>query len=103
MSEQLKKSAALLLELMQSRHSVRMFSSREIPIEVIKDCIAIAGTAPSGANMQPWSFVVVKDQKVKMAIREEAERIARSALSLIEPVIKKEEAKVKRILEELVQ
>ena len=75
MSEQLKKSAALLLELMQSRHSVRMFSTEEIPVEVIKDCIAIAGTAPSGANMQPWSFVLVKDKKMKVAIREEAERV----------------------------
>lgn len=75
MSEQLKKSAALLLELMRSRHSVRMFSTKEIPVEVIKDCIAIAGTAPSGANMQPWSFVLVKDKKMKIAIREEAERV----------------------------
>jgi iodotyrosine deiodinase len=75
MSEQLKKSSALLLKLMQSRHSVRMFSTKEIPIEVIKDCIAIAGTAPSGANMQPWSFVLVRNKKMKTAIREEAERV----------------------------
>ncbi len=75
MSEHLVKSASLLLELMRARHSVRMFSSKEIPVEVIKSCIAVAGTAPSGANMQPWSFVLVKDQEMKKRIREEAEKV----------------------------
>jgi nitroreductase len=55
------------------RRTVRMFSDREVPREVIEQCLLAAGTAPSGANLQPWHFVVVSDPEVKRRIREAAE------------------------------
>jgi iodotyrosine deiodinase len=59
---------------MLRRRTVRQFSSRPVPREVIEDCLRIAGTAPSGANQQPWHFVVVSDPKMKHQIREAAEK-----------------------------
>lgn len=59
--------------LMQLRRTVRDFDSRPVPREVIAQCIAAAGTAPSGANQQPWHFVAVSDAAVKHRIREAAE------------------------------
>ncbi len=61
------------LELMQRRRTVRDFSPRPVPRRVIDDCVATALTAPSGANMQPWHFVVVTDPAVKHRIRDAAE------------------------------
>ena len=55
------------------RRTVREFSSKFVADEVIKNCIKAAGTAPSGANLQPWTFVAVKDPEVKKEIREKAE------------------------------
>jgi len=59
---------------MQHRRSVRDFSDRPVPREVIEECLLTAGSAPSGANMQPWHFVAVSDPDVKRQIREAAER-----------------------------
>lgn len=59
---------------MSRRRTVRDFSDEPVPIEVIETAIRAAGTAPSGANMQPWRFVVVRDQETKRRIREAAER-----------------------------
>ena len=59
---------------MNQRRTVREFSARGVPLELIETAIATAGTAPSGANMQPWRFVVVKDPDVKRRIREAAEK-----------------------------
>jgi nitroreductase len=61
-----------------SRRSVRQFSDRPVPRAVIEDCLRAAGTAPSGANMQPWTFVVVSDPAVKRRIREGAEEQERA-------------------------
>ncbi len=55
------------------RRTIRDFSGRAVPRSVIEDCIKAAGTAPSGANMQPWSFVAVSDTDVKRRIRVAAE------------------------------
>jgi nitroreductase len=55
------------------RRTVRHFSDRGVPREVIENCLRAAGTAPSGANMQPWHFVVVGDAKLKGQIRKAAE------------------------------
>lgn len=55
------------------RRTVREFSSEIVPKEVIDNCILAAGTAPSGANLQPWHFVVVSDPKIKKLIRKAAE------------------------------
>jgi len=48
-----------------------------VPREVIEDCLRTAGTAPSGANMQPWHFVVVSDPQLKRRIRQAAEQVER--------------------------
>jgi nitroreductase len=59
--------------LMQRRRTVRDFDPRPVPRDVIEACIAAAGTAPSGANQQPWHFVAVSDSDVKRRIRLAAE------------------------------
>jgi len=59
---------------MARRRSVRHFSTRPIPRAVLAECVRAAGTAPSGANHQPWHFVVVEDPALKRRIREAAER-----------------------------
>ncbi len=60
-------------EEMRRRRTVRDFSDRPVPREVIESCLRAAATAPSGANMQPWHFVVVSDPEVKHRIRDGAE------------------------------
>ncbi len=72
--EQMKQRAASFRIDMQRRRSVRSFSNRPIPREVIENCLLTAGSAPSGANMQPWYFVVVGEPDVKQRIREAAEK-----------------------------
>ena len=62
------------LQLIQQRRSVRDYSDREIPRQVIDNAIRAAGSAPSGANMQPWHFVVVTDPAVRARIRNAAEQ-----------------------------
>lgn len=62
-----------LLRLLNVRRTVRDFSDRDVPLELIEKAVATAGTAPSGANMQPWRFVVVRDPGLKRRIREAAE------------------------------
>jgi nitroreductase len=59
---------------MNSRRSVRTFSSEPISIEAITEAIKTAGTAPSGANKQPWHFVLVQDSEMKKKIRIAAEK-----------------------------
>jgi iodotyrosine deiodinase len=61
-------------ETMQRRRTFRDFSDRPVPREVIEYCIRAAGTAPSGANLQPWHFVAVNDPVVKHQIRIAAEK-----------------------------
>jgi iodotyrosine deiodinase len=60
-------------EIMKQRRTIREFSDEPVAREVIENCIAVAGTAPNGANMQPWYFVVVSDKDIKKRIREAAE------------------------------
>jgi iodotyrosine deiodinase len=60
-------------ELMRRRRTVRQFSPRSVPREIIESCIRTASTAPSGANLQPWHFVVVSNATVKQQIRIAAE------------------------------
>jgi len=60
-------------DTMRRRHTVRDYSPRPVPRAVIETCIRTAGTAPSGANHQPWHFAAVADPDLKQRIREEAE------------------------------
>lgn len=70
--EMVQRAAAFYAE-MQRRRTVRHFSDRPVAREVIENCLRAAATAPSGANMQPWYFVVVTDPAVKRQIRMAAE------------------------------
>jgi iodotyrosine deiodinase len=71
--EEMRRAAKRFLEVMRRRRTVREFSDRPVPREVIEDCLLAAGTAPNGANRQPWRFVVVGDPDIKSRIREAAE------------------------------
>jgi nitroreductase len=62
---------------LQRRRTVRQFSNRPVPREVIEQALRAAGSAPSGAHRQPWRFVVVSDPEVKRRIREGAEHSER--------------------------
>ena len=70
----MRDRAQAFLKDIAKRRSVREFSSEPIPEGVLDACIEAAGTAPSGAHKQPWTFVVVTDPKHKQAIREAAEQ-----------------------------
>jgi nitroreductase len=72
--EEMKQRATDFRQHMQRRRTVRHFSDRPVPEEIIQECLLTAGTAPSGANLQPWHFVVVTDPKVKHEIRVAAEQ-----------------------------
>ncbi len=71
--EEMQERAKTFREEMQRRRTIRTFSNRPVPREIIEECLRAAGTAPNGANMQPWHFVVVSDPAVKKQIREAAE------------------------------
>jgi len=70
----MKNNSLDFLNKIGFRKSIRHFSDKLVPLSIIKNCIKSAGTAPSGANLQPWQFVVVSDPKVKKEIRIAAEK-----------------------------
>ncbi len=67
------RRAAEFAQRMAARRTVRHFSDRTVPYELIETAIRVAGRAPSGANQQPWTFVVVSDPEIKRQIRVAAE------------------------------
>jgi len=71
--EQLRRVRAFR-KFMEGRRSLRMFSDRPVAREVIEEVLMAAGTAPSGAHRQPWTFCAVSDPGIKRSIREAAER-----------------------------
>jgi iodotyrosine deiodinase len=71
---EMQERASAFREEMQRRRSVRHFADRPVPREVIEECLVAAASAPSGANLQPWHFVVVTDPAVRREIRQAAER-----------------------------
>ena len=71
-AEMRRKAEAFYAEV-NRRRTVREFSDRPVPRDIIETCLLAAGTAPSGANLQPWQFVVVSDPAIKQQIREAAE------------------------------
>ena len=71
-SEMLERSEQFYLDI-KRRHSIRSFSDRPVAKKIIENCIKAAGTAPNGANHQPWHFVAIQSQDVKKQIREQAE------------------------------
>lgn len=70
---QMRAAAEGFYKHIKTRHSVRDFSDRAVELGVIQACIRAAGTAPSGANHQPWNFVAIANPALKSRIREEAE------------------------------
>jgi len=70
---QSRDGATAFYERMKTRHTIRDFTDRPVPKEVIEAAIATAGLAPSGANHQPWHFVAISDPELKSRIRAAAE------------------------------
>ena len=72
-SEEMEKRAKAFYEDVKRRRTIREFSSRSVSREVIEHCILAAGTAPNGANKQPWHFAVVESADIKKKLRDAAE------------------------------
>ena len=77
--EEMLARAEQFRALMQQRRSVRTFSSRPVPRELIEQAILTAGTAPSGAHREPWHFVAVNDPRIQSEIRRAAEKEERES------------------------
>lgn len=73
-SKELKEKAHAYFELMNKRRSLRVFSDKPVPLEVMQDIIKTAGTAPSGAHKQPWTFCLISNPQLKSEIRKAAEK-----------------------------
>jgi iodotyrosine deiodinase len=71
--DDMRARSAAFLEALRARRTIRSFSSDPIPLDVVENAVAAAATAPSGANQQPWTFVVVTDPNLKREIRDAAE------------------------------
>ncbi len=71
--DEMRSRAGLFLDEISRRRSVRHFSSDPVPLDILQTCIEAAATAPSGANKQPWTFVLVTDHALKKQIRIAAE------------------------------
>jgi nitroreductase len=76
--EELVDRSSMHRQQLSTRRSVRHFSKKPVPLKVIKNVVMTAASAPSGANQQPWTFVVVGNQKLKNRIRNAAEKEERS-------------------------
>ena len=71
---EMKANSKKFYDQMKKRRSVRYFERKSIDINIIKNAIRSAGTAPNGANLQPWHFVIIKNDKIKKEIRIAAEK-----------------------------
>jgi len=76
--DEMKSRAADFYQHIKRRHTIRYFSDRAVPKDVIENCLRAAGTAPSGANHQPWHFAVIESAEAKKLIREKAEQEERT-------------------------
>ena len=72
-ADMIHRSQSFLADILQ-RRTVRDFSDKPVPVDIITNAVKTASSAPSGANKQPWHFVVVKDPEVKKEIRIAAEK-----------------------------
>ena len=72
-AEEMVDRSSKFLNEMQRRRSVRHFSKEAVPMQAVRNCIASAGTAPSGAHKQPWTFCLVTDPDIRSKIRKAAE------------------------------
>lgn len=76
--DEMREQAEKYYEEIKTRHSVRHFTDKPVSRDIIETCLKAAGTAPSGANHQPWHFVCVEDRELKRKIRIAAEEEERS-------------------------
>ena len=74
MESEMLNQSRLFLDQMKKRRTVRDFSDKPVPVEVIKNAIRVAASAPSGANKQPWHFTIVQDPAMKKKIRIASEK-----------------------------
>lgn len=72
-TDEMRQRACEFYAEIRTRHTVREFSPRSVPRDIIEQCLLAAGTAPSGANHQPWHFSVITDPALKRRVREGAE------------------------------
>ena len=79
--QEMQHRSEQLLHLMQKRRTTRHFSTKDVSKELIEDAIMCAGTAPSGAHLQPWTFVAISSQSLKQKIRDAAEEEERKTYS----------------------
>jgi nitroreductase len=79
--EEMRRRATEMCAELQRRRSVREFSDTPVPRDIIEACLRAAGTAPNGANLQPWHFVVISDPAIKQTIRLAAEEEEREFYS----------------------
>jgi nitroreductase len=77
--EEMQRRASTFFEQMSKRRSVRHFAETPVPRHLIEQAIRTASTAPSGANLQPWTFVAVSNVELKQRIRAAAEAIERQS------------------------
>ena len=82
--EEMNSKAESFYQEMNKRRTTRHFSTREVSRSLIETAIKTAGTAPSGAHLQPWTFVAISNQELKQKIRQAAEEEERKTYS--EPV-----------------
>ena len=73
-NEEIRIRSMDFFKSLSNRRTIRDFSDKPIEREVMENCIRVAGTAPSGANMQPWHFVLISDPSIKKQIRIAAEK-----------------------------
>ena len=73
-TEEIKKRSTTFYNIIKKRRSIREFRLKKVSDVVIKNAIKSAGTAPNGANLQPWHFVVIKNKEIKKKIRKAAEK-----------------------------
>ncbi|OOG78859.1 nitroreductase family protein [Algoriphagus sp. A40] len=79
--EELVRNSMVFYKDMDSRRTVREFDTRPVPLEVMENIIRSAGTAPSGAHKQPWTFCLISDSDIKLKIRKAAEEEERISYS----------------------
>lgn len=72
--KEMEERAKEILSVAQMRRTTRHFSTREVPKKLIEKAILTGGTAPNGAHLQPWTWVVISNQELKQKIREAAEQ-----------------------------
>ena len=71
--DEMRRRALKFYEEVRRRHTVRDFSDKPVPRDIVETCVLAAGTAPNGANHQPWHFAVIGSAQVKQRIRAAAE------------------------------